>query len=96
MRQSHIPLEFQEGAPGLKPQIFRENGVHYPRVSPGTHPMTAGTGFRISNSRVPTLNRPFFANFNFLLTDVARPQPNFSHSSTYSSQKTELLQKKSS
>ena len=32
------------------------------------------------------LKRPFFANFNFLLTDVARPQPKFSHSSTDSQQ----------
>ena len=43
-------------------------------------------------SRMPRLNRPFFANFNFLLTDVARSQPYFSHSST-NSHKTELSQK---
>ena len=35
-------------------------------------------------SRMPRLNRPFFANFNFLLTDVARSQLYFSHSSTNS------------
>ena len=33
-------------------------------------------------SRMPRLNRPFFANFNFYLTNVARLQPFFSHSST--------------
>ena len=46
-------------------------------------------------SRMARLNRPltFFANFNFYLTDVARLQPFFSHSSTIS-QRTELFQRK--